>query len=583
MFDRAPLPALAPELRHALPDIHRLIAELDDMAHPCEQVFLTIGETMGQAMGALNSLEADFTALAGRLESGSAVEAENSLSRTVRQCGVLAEESAATSALLIDMETAARTLAPSMASLKKIMDEVGSLAINGRVQAAHVQAMSMDFSVFTTEMGRLHTLADGAVGQAANRLRSLLDQIDATRTAEQALRGSNTGDLSKVRDQLARGLNDFDNRRQRSRAAMISVSGRSHQIAAQVAQCIRRMQINDLTRQRLEHVRKALEMLSALIDGGPPAEAAWAGDLDGPHKVAMAAEVCRLQAVQVERAVGEFATEVAQLKASIQTLSGEAAAIGREARTLFEGSGSTGSFLAELEADTDAALTTLGTYAETEGQVLGMIGSVSAGFHDMVGDMDAIHSIDADMRVMGLNATLKCGRLGQQGRALGVVAQELRACSRRTQEVSATIASSIAAAGNASDTLAERARQGHANAEALRAAIGVSMTTLRDASQAIFLALDDLVGSCTRVSQNLGDTAGGLSIHLDMQRRGEAVLTALNAMTRMSEATPGLMDRVRDDVRELLEGHYTMASERVVHGLIATSDAAAAEVDDFFF
>ena len=42
-----------------------------------------------------------------------------------------------------------------------------------------------------------------------------------------------------------------------------------------------------------------------------------------------------------------------------------------------------------------------------------------------------MQSVQEDIRILGLNATLKCGRLGTLGRPLAAVAQELRLCSAR--------------------------------------------------------------------------------------------------------------------------------------------------------
>jgi len=47
-------------------------------------------------------------------------------------------------------------------------------------------------------------------------------------------------------------------------------------------------------------------------------------------------------------------------------------------------------------------------------------------------DTDRLRELEADIRIMGLNTTLECGRLGVPGRPLSAIAQELRDCGSRT-------------------------------------------------------------------------------------------------------------------------------------------------------
>lgn len=568
--------------RNRLNDITALIAAINELVRPCEPIFLAIGEALGQAMGRLNTLDADFSALAGRLDSGPAIQAEQALNAAVAQCGSLVEGSTAISTLLGRMQGDSIALTGPMSSLRKITGEIGSLAINAKVQAAHIHGHALDFSVFTTEIGHLHTLADGAIAQADNRLRALQDTIATTTAAEHSLCATKVGEVSRMQRQLDAGIARFDQQRVSARNAMFGVGERSRQIAAKVADCIHRMQINDLTRQRIEHVREALELVAGVLDNSP-ALPEWTLALETGRRDALVAEICRLQSEQLDHAVRDFVTEVTKLKDNIHSLANEAEATAADARRLFADN----AVLAELQADADTAGATLGAYAEAEAQVLGLIEQISSGFQAMVGDLDAINSIDADMRVMGLNASLKCGRLGNQGRALGVIAQELRGCSRRTQETASAIAEAIRKAADTAGSLAQRAEEGHTAAQALGTAIATSMVALRDTGDAIWRSLDDLVGGCSHVSGELGNTARGMSVHHDLERQAAPAVASLLAVARSVAVPPGMAESVQDDIRRLLEKSYTMASERVIHGIADSAAPAAAsgevDVDDFFF
>ena len=55
--------------------------------------------------------------------------------------------------------------------------------------------------------------------------------------------------------------------------------------------------------------------------------------------------------------------------------------------------------------------------------------SVSQATGRLVGHTSTLRSLEEDIRIMGLNMSLKCGRLGTIGLPLMVIAQELRAYS----------------------------------------------------------------------------------------------------------------------------------------------------------
>jgi hypothetical protein len=288
----------------------------------------------------------------------------------------------------------------------------------------------------------------------------------------------------------------------------------------------------------------------------------------------------------LEHAVRDFVAEVVALKENLGLLSAEAAGTERDARHLFlDDSGQT-SFMTALRMEADAASRTLLTYADAEADVLCQVESVAAGFSAMVGDLDTVHSIDADMRIMGLNASLKCGRLGQQGRALGVVAQELRACSRRTQETAAIITDAITEAGASANDLARHAQQGHANAQELQQAIDAAMVSLGETGDALFVALDKVLGGCASVSALMDGAAGGITIHDHLQRNAAPLLASLDSIAASLGNTGLPIPDLQDDVRRLLASHYTMASERIIHGIddpAAQPVEACADIDDLFF
>ncbi len=573
MFDSpSPDPAIAAGRAGKLQD---LIADLEALRAPAEPAFMAIGATLTTALDLLNGLDSRFAALAGRLDGDVAENAVRFLGRAEERCGQLGGETARALALLRNLDEAAQATDLPLTALGKVADEIGALAINAKIQAAQVLAADTDFSVFTTEIARLGNMSGQAIGTAADRLDKLRGAIAAAAAAEEQFDRTDARELDSVRGRLESCLAALADRKRDSATAVAAVSRKTRQIAERVTTCITALQINDMTNQRVEHVRQALELLGTILapDAGLVAGGEWVRQLDEPHKDALVAAVCRLQAQQLARAADDFVREVDSLKRNMAALAADAEEILQEALAAL-GGGSDRSFVQELEENVDRASVLLKSYASAETRIQGLVGTVSQGFAAMADDLAAIHSIDADMRIMGLNASLKCSRLGNAGKALGVVAQELRACSRRAEETTEAISHHVVSAMKASEELAKTSRDDHDGAAGLATAMATSVDALRALGQELDDALVRLRGDCGRASSLLSETATGIAIGGELRAATGQASAILSGIAEAIHVPPSVAAGIHDDVKRLLDNHYTMASERMIHALFAEGSAS---------
>ena len=347
-----------------------------------------------------------------------------------------------------------------------------------------------------------------------------------------------------------------------------------------------------MTSQRFDHCRRALELVCALMAGEGGEELSWFGELDEPRRRALGATVCQLQASQLSRAVDEFAGAVGDLKTRLLRLSDEAgAAKARAADVLGEAPGvDAAQTRATVLASADRVRAIISSGIESVQRVRGLVGNVAALLEQTTADMHRIRSIDADLRLMGLNASLKCSRLGSAGQALAVVAQELRLCSQRTDEALNSLAGHIDVIRAATETLERRAEARHQ----LMMELAVSVEKCIDAVMVISGDIDEALApiwrTCDEAVGLLVETAVGITVHAQMQAGGNAAVTRLASLAKSLHFDPAAGDDIAADVHRLLACNYTMASERAVHTLFAEGTAITSpsvkddtDVDEFFF
>jgi hypothetical protein len=393
--------------------------------------------------------------------------------------------------------------------------------------------------------------------------------------AETSFARNEAAELQNIRQRLEGNIAQLSERGRLASQAMEAVGVKSRQVADKVARTVGELQITDITCQRIEHVRTALGLLSERL-----------GQEGGQNR--LGAAICRLQQQQLQQASLDYVVEIEELIGNLGGLSGDATDLLGEADRAFADSQG-GLFLIEIERDVARAIALVEHYDEARVHRNAMIEAVSRGFREMSDDLDAIRSIDADMRIMGLNATLKCGRLGRSGMALGVVAQELRACSRRTEDGARNVGELLGQALETARQLSIGQEQGKNLAGDLSPTqvMAESVASLSHMSAAMTTALDRLHGAAPEVAAKLAECAGKIVFHRRVEREVDRCFSLIGQVADGFGSDQDFTEAEYEAVRAMVDPLYTMDSERLIHrqfdGLAVAETAAASSVDDFFF
>lgn len=552
-------------LARAAPALAALDDDLGRLTASTEGDFLAIGDTLGRAVAAFGGLAGQFDGLAGHLHSHDSGSVAATLERVMDSIRALScQEQGGTADSLRHLDQSAAELGKRLAALGKIIGEIGALAINGKIQAASVSAAGIDFSVFTTEIGRLGAMADATAQQAARRLVSVRNAVAEALAAASAFEAKEGRELEAVRNRIQSSLEVISDRRRAAARAAEDVAARSADIARRVASTVGELQINDNVCQRIEHVRSGLRDMAAMARGAAVGSDRLAGGM------------CRLLADQLTGGGGEYSDQVDGLLRNLSALSGDAAAIGDDTERAF-GSADGGLFLSQVEQDMRRAAELLAAYDAGRAHTASVVATVAENFRAMAEDLSSIRSIDADMRIMGLNATFKCGRLGNAGRALGVVAQELRACSKRTEDCTRALVEVLDNALAATEALV-KSSAGETAGETPLTVMTASLDALTAMSADMESALQRMRASCDSIAADLGHTVAEVDVHLRLKRIVGAAAGRLGEVSRPLAAAGEPDDGDHQIIADLMYPRYTMDQERHIHNAFAGQHAITVAV-----
>jgi len=543
-----------------LPVPERLNAIIAELARPCEKVeatFLDAGSRLAACAEQLQTITQLFETLPQQLEGNHVSAATMRLTEVADRLQVIASSTREQGNSLGRLLALANGVKRPIGDLSEAIGAVGVVAINARIAAAYLTNHAGDTAVFTTDIHRLSSNAAATVSRFAAIYHRAVDVLSAATKQWAEFEASHHDTLETLNLMLRESLTEIAKHRQQAAGGSAEAGRLSKQIAGRVGNAVMALQIGDITRQRVEHVEQALE---SLINGEVQAKSE--AELN-----AMAGAVCRLQSAQLEQAITDFDREAVAVSSALRELTADAEHALSYSRNVYGRDDSSQSFLAKLGAELRKSHQLIRHYEQARIEVDKSTDVVTSSIKEMLSYVDGVRAIEFDLRIVSLNMSINCRRIGDHGRALNVIAQELRSLVASTVTAVHAVSSGLreavtvaepmntSGARQQSEQLAELERQA-LDATALLETVDV---TLGDALTSI--ARDGL-----RVTRLLGEASAALAGRDAIAEAFRDALAAIKEVTEELGGEGGLSDDValqRQVVQ--LGSRYTMASEREMH------------------
>jgi len=576
-------------------DLERIVGALEVPRDRIESAFVSVGDQLSKCASLLSRITTVFEALPQDLESPELLEATERLTAVAQRAEEIAQSFSVEQDDLERLVATVNAARQPIADLRKVIQMIGIVAINARVVAAGVVGKLEDFDVFTTDIADLSRNATNTIVKFSEVYHLLSTDVHKAAEQRAKFQATHQDSLGAVATRLSKNLAEVTRRRVQSAEGSKETSRVSRQISMSVGTTVMAMQVGDSTRQRIEHVEAGFTLLADLLKGQPPADVT----LEDGDDQAVSGLMVQLQGAQLQGIIDEFAHEVAEAEQALGNLAADARSVIATSREIYgHGAEQDNSALSILSADMRQAAIVLQN-CEAERQKLDRVAvAVGATVEQLLGHVEAVQEIEGNMRLVTLNAAVKCAQLGPRGRALDVIAQQLRQLTGDTVTSANAAMTELKQAATLAKTFTDSATGeaagmiGRLEQEAM-AAIGLFETVdgrLRDALG----VLESDGNAATRI---LADAVRGFSGH------GETTETLADINMQIAgldpEADPEAAGMASErpaiqTIMQLVRKGYTMDSERRIHDAIAGSpadaadaegagDDADAEDDDIFF
>jgi hypothetical protein len=569
----------------------RVAAIIRSASASTETRFLDIGSRLGTAVDTIETLTRTFDLLAGEMRGESLRDATHELSQVMSRVSALTRNDNDERNALEQLAELTAKIQQRVVRMAQAVKDIGMLKINVQIEAVSIGDAGLEFAGFTNDMGRTLRLAQDSLNQLTKELVGVSDHLRTAAASRLAFVQNQTAAVRSIPVKLAASVGAIGDHGKRAAATALTVAQKSGQVGQRISNVVMALQIGDITRQRLEHVEYALGILAGILT---PQPGAWS-ELSESQRHALAALCCKVQSAQLLDAADQFDHEMHQILSSLQELAADAREILRLGNTVVGASnGHRGTFLHEIEGQVEEVNQLLDGLKTARKEADHVAVSVTEATTRLASHTSDLSTLEEDIRIMGLNTTLKCGRLGASGRPLIVIAQELRIYANQiameANAVTASLDRLLAIAGALLDNdQEERATR----LVAIGDGMANSVSRLGTAGQSLTDALATLAHDSEAVAGLLRDTVDRATVHEELSQALRQAVTDLAGATADIGAETDITTPEADRMLDLFLCSYTMDRERMVHarhsngrsGGLPTAPVAPAPVDldEFIF
>jgi len=533
-----------------------------------EQSFLELGNSIEKFHGRARDISQSAGEVFALLNGEDGEQALHRLQLLVERCNMWLnatnEKSSAIAVLLKKILDQINALELPVNSLKKVVKTLHSLRVSTRIEAAKGYASGT--AVLAKALDELGVLVQEKVVEIFDLTESLIPVIERSISMENDAQSGSirvaSSEANKARRVLAAHVETFLETGHWTGRLKDSSDG----VTRSFGEMVSALQFQDITRQRLEHVQKALNNLGRHLR-----QFSQRQDLSNDAEAErLFGSICRLQYDQLDLACREFVDAADNLAVNLDGMSTNVVAMASDTRSLLQVSDDTSGnrYTIVLAALQSIALHLEKTWTIHQSTATNLA-EVNEGVQKVSLLVKEIEFVSEEMQLLAINAAISAAHAQRQGAGLDVIARNIQDVAEEACHHAFALAQQCAAItehAHSLQAIEEDDQSGLGGVKCLIEQARESMTNL-DSSYTKLLQLAEKVDRDARdLSHDVAQITSTLNISPLFREQLSPVLTRFKELSFSNEE--GLSATENTSLETLfkeLELCYTMASERQVH------------------
>jgi hypothetical protein len=520
-----------------------------------EERFLEGGAALLSILDVLNKLIGSLDQVTGSLDEETANATMLELEQTVARLSGLTGIEVGRQVGFKSIAVAQRNLRPHAEDMQETLRYLRTFAVTAKIAGAGIA----DFAGFAEEI--LERIQEGTrqVDDFAKRLTLLGKGLGSVMAKGEKIIQSYDKTIPAIVSGLSSGGAEIGKHRRLLMERAENVRAIARGIQGKLASTLSAMQIGDITRQRIEHCQSSLKLLDEYLSA-PEAAA-----LSEVQRNGLSAVIGQLVSRQLSQSIDDFDRDTGKIVATVVSFRSDLMEIDALRRAITDG-GDDGSdnAMRQLEGNVTAARTAVREIEAAAGEASALSRSTSATVDELVKGIGVVQLIRTDIHYMALNTNLRCGKIGEEGKAINVITAELRNYAAQLDDTADKILVEL-------HTLEGAARKLTAIEEAeSQDSLDLRLEKALDNIRVVGDRMDTEVKHLSEQSRTaVGDMDASLA-RLDFKAELGEVLRACaeeSASSRYAQPVDGL-DAAIADLGGRIGRLYTMVSERELHAKV---------------
>jgi len=516
-----------------------------------EERFLDGGAALLSVLDVLNKLIGSLDQITGSLDEETANATMAELQQTVGRLSELSAIETARQAGFVDISGAERNLRPHVADMQETMRYLRTFAVTAKITGAGIP----DFAGFAEEILERIQTGTRQVNEFGDKLKSLGLGLGSVME-----RGAATVERYEATiPGIVTGLSTGGAEISAQQKVLVERAARVRQIAAgiqgKLASVLSAMQIGDITRQRIEHCQSTL----TLLDGYLETEAGMLAPADREN---LSSIITNLVALQLSQSIDDFDRDTMKIVETVASFRSDLGEIDGLRRMMTEGGGDNA--MRRLEANVGVAREAVQEIEAVALEAGELSRSTGTTVRELINGVGLLQLVRTDIHYMALNTNLRCGKIGEHGKALNVVTAELRNFAAQLDETAEKVLAELKTLETASDKL----NIGHEgdNQELLDDRLARAMQSIRDVGDRMDAEMDGLSEQSGVAIDQMEHSLSRLNFKAEL---GEVLRNCADEISMVEAAELSAeLEPVLADLGARIGKLYTMVSERELHAAV---------------
>lgn len=552
------------------------ITEIDRIISETESIVLNVGDNLQKNYSMTKEVTGSAVSITNLMAGSGMLQNINSLNEIIDKSGAYLANS------LNEIESGEKILKEVLTVLNRSVDNLGGfnrivkhlrmLGISTKIESARLNIEDSGFTAIADNVDKLSTVIHNKADDIRQKSLFLISTILKAQVQVSELQNEQHKQtdiiLSNTRSSLESLLLRYNNYSDKSN----KISNISENVAKSIGEIVSSIQMYDITRQQFEHVRNALNEVkkktkfrsvqSDITDSIPTEFLCEIND------------ICELQKVQLGHSKDGFIKAVNNINYSLSLISKSLSELSDNIFEISSYDAGNNSFIFEVERGLKQTADELIKNHNINKELIFSMKSVG----DTVGNLNSyvneIDEIGTEVEMIALNARVKAAHTGNEGAALGVLAESIQRLSGDARSHTIDVSETLMQIMKYTEELKKNTHIDSSNMKLdeinnMSGAIDGLLNSLLEIDKTAFAAIDKTKSSILTVKDSIHKITDEFNIQNTFDNAVSEVCTRIAGITTFISKFNVCSKNIRHENVKAFNNNYTTTEERNIHERLA--------------